>query len=110
MLRTKANVLALEPIMIENDDDEDMMVGFYLPSLGSLRTEILEKMGELVGVSLEERADPLPWQRCSGITELPFPHIVSPTPDNNTLNVVATPLCIRTVVEKGLNWKKHSIP
>ena len=70
---------ALEQIVSE--DDEDMMVGFYPSSLGSFRTEIFEKMGELAGVSLEERADPLPWQHSSGTTELPFPHIVSPRPD-----------------------------
>ena len=55
LLRVEASVSALEPIISE--DDQDMMVGFYPPSLGSLRTDILEKMGELEGVSLEERAE-----------------------------------------------------
>ena len=32
------------------------MLGFYPPTLGSLRTDILEKVGELEGASLEERA------------------------------------------------------
>jgi allophanate hydrolase subunit 2 len=32
------------------------MIGFYPPTLGSLRTDILEKIGELEGASLEERA------------------------------------------------------
>ena len=58
LLRVEASVL-VEPIV--NKDDEDMMVDFYPSSLGSLTTEILEKMGELTGVSLEERVDPLPW-------------------------------------------------
>lgn len=54
LLRVEASVNALEPIV--SDDDEDMMVGFYPPSLGSLRTDVLEKAGELEGQSLEERA------------------------------------------------------
>jgi len=55
LLRVEASVNALEPII--SDDDEDMMVGFYPPSLGSLRTDVLEKVGELEGQSLEERAE-----------------------------------------------------
>lgn len=54
LLRVEASVSALEPII--SDDDENMMVGFYPPTLGSLRTDILEKIGELEGASLEERA------------------------------------------------------
>jgi len=54
LLRVEASVSALEPII--SDDDENMMIGFYPPTLGSLRTDILEKIGELEGVSLEERA------------------------------------------------------
>jgi hypothetical protein len=54
LLRIEASVLALEPIISEEDDN--MMVGFYPPTLGSLRTDILEKVGELEGASLEERA------------------------------------------------------
>ena len=54
LLRIEASVSALEPVI--SDEDENMMVGFYPPSLGSLRTDILEKVGELEGESLEERA------------------------------------------------------
>jgi len=53
LLRIEASVSALEPIISE--DDEDMMVGFYPPTLGSLRTDIMEKIGELEGESLVER-------------------------------------------------------
>ena len=53
LLRVEASVVALEPII--SDDDEDMMVGFYPPSLGSLRCDVMEKVGELEGSSLEER-------------------------------------------------------
>ena len=45
-----------EPIM--NKDDEDMMVDFYPSSLGSLRTDLLEKMGELTGVRLGREGRP----------------------------------------------------
>ena len=54
LLRIEASVSAFEPVI--SDDDENMMVGYYPPSLGSLRTDILEKEGELEGASLEERA------------------------------------------------------
>jgi len=54
LLRIEASVIALEPII--SDDNDDMMIGFYPPTLGSLRTDILEKIGELEGASLEERA------------------------------------------------------
>eukprot|EP00571_Detonula_confervacea_P007539 CAMPEP_0172317860 /NCGR_PEP_ID=MMETSP1058-20130122/33076_1 /TAXON_ID=83371 /ORGANISM="Detonula confervacea, Strain CCMP 353" /LENGTH=480 /DNA_ID=CAMNT_0013032537 /DNA_START=1 /DNA_END=1443 /DNA_ORIENTATION=+ len=54
LLRIEASVMALEPIISDNDDE--MMVGFHPPSLGSLRTDLLEKEGELEGASLEERA------------------------------------------------------
>ncbi|KAL3766106.1 hypothetical protein ACHAWO_006134 [Cyclotella atomus] len=53
LLRVEASVMALEPIISE--DDEDMMVGFYPPTLGSLRCDMLEKVGELEGSTLEER-------------------------------------------------------
>jgi len=55
LLRVEASVTALEPVVSEEDDD--MMVGFHPPSLGSLRTDILEKTGELEGASLTERAE-----------------------------------------------------
>ena len=55
LLRAEASALALEPIVSE--DGKDMMVDFYSPILGGLRTDIVEKMGELEGVSLEERVE-----------------------------------------------------
>jgi hypothetical protein len=53
LLRVEASVMALEPII--SDIDENMMVGFYPPSLGSLRCDMLEKVGELEGATLQER-------------------------------------------------------
>lgn len=53
LLRVEASVSALEPII--SDDDDDMMVGFYPPALSSLRTDMMEKVGELEGATLEER-------------------------------------------------------
>lgn len=53
LLRVEASVMALEPIISE--EDENMMVGFYPPSLGSLRCDMLEKVGELEGATMEER-------------------------------------------------------
>ena len=53
LLRVEASVSALEPII--SDDDEDMMVGFYPPTLCSLRTDMMEKEGELEGATLQER-------------------------------------------------------
>ncbi|KAL7545301.1 hypothetical protein ACHAWF_008655 [Thalassiosira exigua] len=53
LLRIEASVSALEPVI--SDEDEEMMVGFHPPSLGSLRTDVLEKVGELEGATLEDR-------------------------------------------------------
>ena len=62
LLRVEASVMALEPMI--SDDDEDMMVGFHPPSLGSLRCDMLEKVGELEGATLEERE-----QKAEGYSE-----------------------------------------
>jgi len=53
LLRVEAGVLALEPIL--DDDDESMMVGFYPPSLGSLRCDVMKKQGELEDASQLKR-------------------------------------------------------
>lgn len=53
LLRVEASVLALEPII--DDDDENIMVGFYPPSLGSLRCDTMEKLGELEDASQLQR-------------------------------------------------------
>ena len=53
LLRIEAGVLALEPIL--DDDDESMMVGFYPPTLGSLRCDVMKKQGELEDASQLKR-------------------------------------------------------
>ena len=53
LLRIEASVLALEPIL--DDDDESMMVGFYPPTLGSLRCDVMKKQGELDDASQLKR-------------------------------------------------------
>lgn len=52
LLRLEAGISALEPILSE--DDEEMMVGFYPPSMVSLRCDTLRKTGELEGTSMLE--------------------------------------------------------
>ena len=53
LLRIEASVLALEPIL--DTDDESMMVGFHPPSLGSLRCDVMKKLGELDDASTLQR-------------------------------------------------------
>lgn len=53
LLRIEASVLALEPIL--DEDDESMMVGFYPPRLGSLRCDVMKKLGELEDASTLKR-------------------------------------------------------
>jgi hypothetical protein len=53
LLRIEAGVLALEPIL--DEDDESMMVGFYPPTLGSLRCDVMKKQGELEDASQLKR-------------------------------------------------------
>ena len=43
LLRVEAGCLALQPMVMEDDE----LVGFHPPSLASLRTDVLKKMGEL---------------------------------------------------------------
>lgn len=45
LLRVEASVLALEPIL--TDDDELDVIGFHPPSLASLRCDLMQKMGDL---------------------------------------------------------------
>ena len=43
LLRVEAGCLALQPMVMNGDE----LVGFYPPSLASLRTDVLKKVGEL---------------------------------------------------------------
>jgi len=52
LLRIEASVLALEPII---DEEEDVMLGFYPPILGSLRCDSFEKLGELENTSMLDK-------------------------------------------------------
>lgn len=53
LLRIEAAVSALEPII--DEDNEELMVGFYPPSLSSLRCDALVKIGELENTSMLEK-------------------------------------------------------
>jgi len=53
LLRLEAGITALEPMVMEEDQNE--MVGFFPPSLVSLRCDTLRKTGELKGASLLDR-------------------------------------------------------
>lgn len=52
LLRVEASVIALEPII---DEEKDLMYGFYPPKLGSLRCDVLQKVGELENTSMLEK-------------------------------------------------------
>eukprot|EP00979_Chaetoceros_neogracilis_P003441 scaffold592_cov272-Chaetoceros_neogracile.AAC.52 len=52
LLRVEASVIALEPVI---DEENDVMLGFYPPELGSLRCDVLTKFGELEDVSVMEK-------------------------------------------------------
>lgn len=51
LLRVEASVIALEPII----DEENDTMRFKPPSLGSLRCDVLQKFGELENVSILEK-------------------------------------------------------
>ncbi|KAL7521098.1 hypothetical protein ACHAWX_005788 [Stephanocyclus meneghinianus] len=92
LLRLEASVMALEPII--SDDDEDMMVGFYPPSLGSLRCDILEKVGELDGASLDERekrAEGFVWDEVTGsINNVDTAETVKPTAEGTVVQTTSS--------------------
>lgn len=48
LLRVEASVLALEPMLLEDES----LVGFHPPSLGSLRCDVMQKLGELENASI----------------------------------------------------------
>lgn len=52
IIRMEASVLALEPIL---DLEDDVMLGFYPPTLGSLRYDAFVKTGELENASMMEK-------------------------------------------------------
>lgn len=52
LLRMEASILALEPII---DEEQDAMLGFYPPELASLRCDTFEKIGELENTSMLEK-------------------------------------------------------
>ena len=52
LLRMEASVMALEPII---DEEQDVMLGFYPPTLGSLRCDTFAKIGELEDVSMLDK-------------------------------------------------------
>jgi hypothetical protein len=52
LLRVEASILALEPVI---DEENDVMLGFYPPELASLRCDVLQKYGELENVSIIEK-------------------------------------------------------
>lgn len=53
LLRVEAGIVALEPVM---DNENNVMVAFHPPRLVSLRTDVMTKVGELENVSLLERS------------------------------------------------------
>ena len=53
LLRIEAAVSALEPII--DEENEELMVGFYPPLLSSLRCDTLVKIGELENTSMLEK-------------------------------------------------------
>jgi hypothetical protein len=55
LLRIEASVMAMDRPIIDEIDGEEQVVGFYPPRLTTLRTDMLQKMGELENVSLLER-------------------------------------------------------
>jgi hypothetical protein len=52
LLRVEASIIALEPVI---DEENDVMLGFYPPELGSLRCDVLQKTGELENTSMLEQ-------------------------------------------------------
>lgn len=52
LLRVEAGILALEPVI---DEENDVMLGFYPPELASLRCDVLQKYGVLENVSMIEK-------------------------------------------------------
>jgi len=50
LLRIEASISALEPVI--DEENPDMMIGFYPPELGSLRCDVVQNFGDLENVSI----------------------------------------------------------
>jgi hypothetical protein len=48
LLRVEVGVMALQPMFLE-DDEDDTLVGFEPPCLASLRCDIMDNVGNLEG-------------------------------------------------------------
>lgn len=67
LLRVEASVIALEPVI---DEENDVMIGFYPPELGSLRCDVLQKFGELENTSMLKQLKSLGEMGTKGSGEL----------------------------------------
>ncbi len=47
LLRVEASVLALEPVVSDDDNEDDEVISFHPPSLASLRCDMMQTMGDL---------------------------------------------------------------
>ena len=83
LLRVEASVIALEPVI---DEENDVMLGFYPPELGSLRCDVLEKYGELDNASMMDKLKSMGEMGKSGTGEFdPIEDTVAqaPTPSSD---------------------------
>jgi hypothetical protein len=83
LLRVEASVIALEPVI---DEENDVMLGFYPPELGSLRCDVLEKYGELENASMMDKLKSMGEMGKSGTGEFdPIDDTVAeaPTPSSD---------------------------
>jgi len=55
LLRIEGGVWALEPILESMEGGDDALVGFHPPRLGSLRCDVLQKIGELENASIFDK-------------------------------------------------------
>lgn len=75
--RVEASILAMDQAMLNPDGD---IIGFLPPRLAFLRTDVLENVGELEGISLLER------QRLLGVEQSEDDETIRPRLDRNNDN------------------------
>lgn len=77
LIRVEASVMAMDRPILDDSDGVEQVVGFYPPLLTTLRTDMLQKVGELENVSLLERQREL--EQLDTVDELLIPESDLPT-------------------------------
>lgn len=80
LLRIEAGIVAMEPVI---DEEEDVLVGFMPPKLSNLRCDVMTKTGELQNASMLEQLKKLGELKDNTVQKKKSPAPAAPKPISN---------------------------